>query len=558
MSFHITLSGAKVTIHVTDDGQDNFDHEATRVKEMYQNLVLEDLFLEINAITYIVPNGISMLLGGDSYEKLFQEKEPLLTSEYYKQNLKQKAQDAFNNSDAVKKQKEENLKELMLKKQAELERLESEQAVWFYSDDAETQHGPKSLNELKALYKNKTISNDTLVWMPECEEWKRFESVLSEKQEKIISTHVTEPVLKSDALFETSTEQTNQTKLDSLTTIEDDQTEPVIAGRWKRYFARMFDVWLETMVVGLCVFFVAFQFEYFPQWVQEPSSELILGPLFMLLILILDTLIYAKFGNTPGKALLGIKVKTIENMPLSRQQYFRRNNAVYIFGFALGLPIFNLFSMAYQHGRLGKKKATNYDENLKFKVIASKKMSIAILIFALAGLLTFFASTMLSSMNNTLVSGNKSEVESVSNNLSSKADAASGEEVVTLETLESTRPVEQPRKVYSFTLKQFYEMAEAYLKLEDYKRKGGFSGERIDVASILSDGFMFRGYVAAVLDGDDSLEECAANKSLDLIASRTAGSLISDPIGKNGFKPEDKTSWIMLLVHFSCNDELWK
>jgi hypothetical protein len=88
----------------------------------------------------------------------------------------------------------------------------------------------------------------------------------------------------------------------------------------------------------------------------------------ILFALLVDVLIYRAFGNTPGKAWLGLQVKTVNGSPLEFTQYLTRNGKFYVSGLALGLPIIGLITIAYQSIRLRKGLQASYDESTGSRV----------------------------------------------------------------------------------------------------------------------------------------------------------------------------------------------
>jgi TPR repeat protein len=139
---------------------------------------------------------------------------------------------------------------------------------------------------------------------------------------------------------------------------------------WLRFFARMFDVWWETLIVTyFLAFFLARYSTGFMEWLgNTPNADKTFVLLCIPIALILDATIYSVFGNTPGKAWLGLNVKDDDGMPLDFSQYLGRNLKFYVSGFALGLPIIGLFPMVNQSIRLRKGRQASYDESTGFRV----------------------------------------------------------------------------------------------------------------------------------------------------------------------------------------------
>ena len=162
-----------------------------------------------------------------------------------------------------------------------------------------------------------------------------------------------------------------------------------LANPWPRFFARTFDVWLEGLPVAIILIAVI------PWFLRNNSlGALLLLSVFSLpAVFFLDALVFAVAGNTPGKALLGLKVVTTDGKPLSFDQYMRRNLSVWLRGYALGLPLVFLFTMESQYRRLSKGQQASYDEAEGFKVLAmptglTRKIvfgSVFVFLFLLAG-----------------------------------------------------------------------------------------------------------------------------------------------------------------------------
>ena len=112
-------------------------------------------------------------------------------------------------------------------------------------------------------------------------------------------------------------------------------------------------MWCEVLLVSFVLGAVLGLYPAsFVEWINKPGA----GPLFSIfclpIALAVDALLYRVVGNTPGKALLGLRVGTLDGKPLSLGQYLNRNFSVWVSGLALGFPLINLFTMAYQSRRL--------------------------------------------------------------------------------------------------------------------------------------------------------------------------------------------------------------
>jgi uncharacterized RDD family membrane protein YckC len=172
-----------------------------------------------------------------------------------------------------------------------------------------------------------------------------------------------------------------------------------LATRWQRFFARIFDVgWEMLLVPFILTFILGCYFAGFVKWINSPGASQLFGLFCLPIALIMDASLYRLIGNTPGKALLGLKVGMLDGKPLSFAQYLGRNFFVWVSGLAFGLIIIPFFTMARQGGRLGKGQQASYDESTGYRVRAKpigwiRKLSFAFFFVCLL-LLYFIISTL--------------------------------------------------------------------------------------------------------------------------------------------------------------------
>ncbi len=133
-----------------------------------------------------------------------------------------------------------------------------------------------------------------------------------------------------------------------------DLSRAVPAGPWRRWAARMLDFFVE-------VFFIGFLYGLFS---GPGMRELYANVLFSLLALLFDSALYAAFGNTPGKWLLGIKIVDADLRSIKRVTHFLRNLLVYLSGFGFGIPLLTLVTFLFQYFRVSRGAQASYDDTL--------------------------------------------------------------------------------------------------------------------------------------------------------------------------------------------------
>lgn len=218
--------------------------------------------------------------------------------------------------------------------------------AWWYAENGQ-KNGPVEPEELGQLFQAGKIGLQTLLWHEHMEDWRALADIDELKE---LKATVPPPLLQKG---------------------KPDPLSLPLATRWPRFFARIFDVWWETLLVAVVLGAILGRYSVsFVEWLSGPGAGNWFGILCIPIALLLDALIYRVVGNTPGKALVGLTVGTLGGRPLSLGQYLERNFSMWARGFAFGLPLINLFTMAHQSGRLGKGLQASYDESTGFRVRA--------------------------------------------------------------------------------------------------------------------------------------------------------------------------------------------
>lgn len=138
-----------------------------------------------------------------------------------------------------------------------------------------------------------------------------------------------------------------------------------LAGAWRRWFARSFDVWWQTGLVALVSgSILGHTSPAFLHWLETPFGWKLFGLACVPAALVLDAFMAALAGNTPGKALLGLRVVNVDERAPDFIELLGRNLGLWRAGLGLGLPVVSLFTMARQAMRLRKGLSASYDGKL--------------------------------------------------------------------------------------------------------------------------------------------------------------------------------------------------
>lgn len=217
---------------------------------------------------------------------------------------------------------------------------------WWYAKNGK-KVGPKSFDELRVLFLNGKIGSETHVWRNGMEAWSPIHSVSEMAQFRLPPAPPEPPPIP---------------KAPALEAFECPKASP-----WRRFFARIFDLWVELLVVSFGLGFgLSYTVPGFADWLDKPGMPALFGLICVPIALIVDAFIARLFGNTPGKALLGIYVldadKNDQAERLGFKTYTKRNFGLWVEGMFLSLPFLNLVAFMVQYKRVKNGEPATYDQ----------------------------------------------------------------------------------------------------------------------------------------------------------------------------------------------------
>ena len=132
---------------------------------------------------------------------------------------------------------------------------------------------------------------------------------------------------------------------------------------WRRYFARMVDYFTGGLLAGFVVGFISGLL--FPEKVEgitHNANNLIIAYLLLAIIwMLIEAVLLSTVGNTPGRWLFGISVRTTSGGILSFNQALERSWGVLLKGMALGIPFVLLVTQYFAYKRLTNTGTTLWD-----------------------------------------------------------------------------------------------------------------------------------------------------------------------------------------------------
>ena len=136
-----------------------------------------------------------------------------------------------------------------------------------------------------------------------------------------------------------------------------------VARPWPRYWARMLDIliWVCALEVAVGALFPS---ATMPGGIfSNEIGERLLGWMVIPFAMVLDGLVYAAAGNTPGKWIAGIRVLDLAGRRIPFVSYLARNFGVYWSGLGTGFPLISLFTLISSHSRASEGKQMSWDSS---------------------------------------------------------------------------------------------------------------------------------------------------------------------------------------------------
>ncbi len=217
--------------------------------------------------------------------------------------------------------------------------------AWYYASGGERQ-GPVSEEEFHDLVRRGVIAPDALVWTSGMTDWRRLSEILPQ-----LPPPVPRPAGGSAGDLATGRPPVAATTFAGARVVDAGST-PLYAGFWIRVLARLIDgvlLWVGAQILaGLLVAVLipdalgALSLEPGVEPTAEQLTTLlaVLGVVMVSSLvtgLIYDLIFLRVWSATPGKLLLGLRVRAADGSPLSIGRIIGRHFAVSLSGFTFGV-----------------------------------------------------------------------------------------------------------------------------------------------------------------------------------------------------------------------------
>jgi hypothetical protein len=252
--------------------------------------------------------------------------------------------------------------------------------IW-YVRRGEREIGPLGEDSLRALVGTGQVTSDTLLWRAGLPDWTAAAALPG-----VLGPRAAAPALHPPENVADST---------AAAAPRAGTTPFELARPWRRYWARYVDIGISMLLVSVLLgaiwpgLFSSYDAPAGQKWQWTPL-------LFVLpLAMAMDTLIYWALGNTPGKAIAGIRLlEEGGRRPLRALAHLGRNFGVYGFGLGLGFGPATLITLIYGYLRATAAKVSIWDRysHSRAYVFSNAPMrtwaTAAIYILAVAALMT--------------------------------------------------------------------------------------------------------------------------------------------------------------------------
>lgn len=215
---------------------------------------------------------------------------------------------------------------------------------WFYLD-GDVRRGPFSFHQIKEAFQAGTLTLDTRVW-----------------REGMDTPQPIGQVAEMATIL----------KPDPVPVEEVRSARPTRAAPWSRFVARHIDLMLYQLPLVL-VFYVSADAAAFLEDItfglinRAPGGMLIFVGLLqlsvlLLLGLIIDALVIAWFGTTLGKWIFRLSVRGMDGSKVPLSGLIQRSFGIWIHGYALMVPLLNLWFLWRSYCRAAESQRCRWDE----------------------------------------------------------------------------------------------------------------------------------------------------------------------------------------------------
>jgi uncharacterized RDD family membrane protein YckC len=240
------------------------------------------------------------------------------------------------------------------------------QAQWFYTLKGE-HAGPISEAEMLTMHEQRQLRGSDLVWSQGMKGWKPLDEVLP-KIMRVIPVKPTPPPVPANPNIEQAEVGEEyvipQSPFDAARSVGHQENS---RRAWQRFVARMFDGIFYVVIAGV-VLAALFSEHEIMQAYENLSGFSMYNILMMLVLGVLEAFMISKWGMTPGKWIMRVRVVHSEQRFLSFSEALKRYFYVLVRGMGLGLFPLNAIFNTLSYVEVTQTGNTLWDKRLECEV----------------------------------------------------------------------------------------------------------------------------------------------------------------------------------------------
>lgn len=139
-----------------------------------------------------------------------------------------------------------------------------------------------------------------------------------------------------------------------------------MARAWPRFWAKNVDIVIYAVVAGgaLGLVFPA----TFVALSEQPGGMLLVSMLLLPFALVIDAIVLAATGGSPGKWLAGLRLETMEGEKVGMDTALKRNLLLWVRGLWLGIPLLILVGYIKSYNDVQASGRTQWDDATETRV----------------------------------------------------------------------------------------------------------------------------------------------------------------------------------------------
>jgi uncharacterized RDD family membrane protein YckC len=236
--------------------------------------------------------------------------------------------------------------------------FDSPSGVWFAMESGR-QSGPWSVGALRDRLTVTLITPESPVWTDGMPAWLPYAEVFAPDGSLKVSLAPVGAVAPPGEESEVARPAFDPNLPGTPPTADADGPRSRAAHPWRRWFARILDLWCTAFLQAILVAILGYDLE---------GGRVVETLVLLAMQVPLETAYQTMAGTTPGKWLLGIRVREVDGRRLSWSRAFSRALHVWLIGMGGGIPIVSLVTMGRQHALLNRDGITSYDAEAGFVV----------------------------------------------------------------------------------------------------------------------------------------------------------------------------------------------